>query len=97
MNYRQWKKRYKKQHGYNPPIEEDKRKRARLAAQQLSISRPEITEAINNIVPAFYRALASACETISNSFASAGRTFGDMADYYNTPIRAAGVESEGTA
>lgn len=97
MNYRQWKKRYKKQHGYNPPIEEDKRKRARLAAQQLSISLPQITEAINNFVPAFYRALASACETISNSFAAAGRTFGDMADYYNTPIRAAGAESEGTA
>ncbi len=97
MNYRQWKKRYKKQHGYNPPIEEDKRKRARLAAQQLSISLPQITEAINNFVPAFYRALANACETISNSFASAGRTFGDMADNYSTPIRAAGVESEGTA
>lgn len=26
MNYRQWKKNYKKQHGYNPPANEDKRK-----------------------------------------------------------------------
>ena len=25
MNYRQWKKNYKKKHGYNPPFEEDKR------------------------------------------------------------------------
>lgn len=26
MNYRQWKKNYKKQHGHNPPANEDKRK-----------------------------------------------------------------------
>lgn len=97
MNYRQWKKRYKKQHGYNPPIEEDKRKQAKLVAQQFTVTLPEITEAFNNFVPALCRALADACETISNGFASAGRTFGDMADNYSTPIRAAGVESEGTA
>ena len=96
MNYRQWKKNYKKQHGYNPPIEEDKRKMTRLAAQQLSILLPQITEALNNFVPAFFRALAGACETISNGFASASRTFESMADTYNAPIRAAGVESEGT-
>ncbi len=96
MNYRQWKKNYKKQHGYNPPIEEDKRKMTRLAAQQLSILLPQITEALNNFVPAFFRALAGACETISNGFASASRTFESMADTYNAPIRAAGVENEGT-
>lgn len=84
MNYRQWKKNYKKQHGYNPPLEEDKRKQARLYAQQLSITLPEITEAINNFAPAFYRALAGACETISNGFAAASKTFGEMAENYNT-------------
>ena len=94
MKYRQWKKNYKKLHGYNPPVSEDKRKRAKLMAQQLTVTLPEITEAINNFIPAFYRALASACETISNGFASAGRTFGDMADNYSTPI-AAGLEREG--
>lgn len=31
MNYRQWKKRYKKLHGVNPPLELDKRKQRRLA------------------------------------------------------------------
>lgn len=96
MNYRQWKKDYKKKHGYNPPISEDKRKQAKLTAKQLTVTLPQLAEAINNFVPAFYRALAGACETISNSFASAGRTFGDMADNYSTPIRAAGVESEGS-
>lgn len=28
MNYRQWKKSYKKRHGYNPPLEADKRQAA---------------------------------------------------------------------
>ena len=79
MNYRQWKKRYKKQHGYTPPIEEDK-----LAAQQLSISLPQIAEALNNFAPALCRALADTCETISNGFAAASKTFGEMAENYNT-------------
>ena len=26
MNYRQWKKNYKKNHGYNPPVKEDRRR-----------------------------------------------------------------------
>ena len=29
MNYRQWKKKYKKEHGYNPPLSEDKRQQAK--------------------------------------------------------------------
>lgn len=93
MNYRQWKKNYKKQHGYNPPISEDKRKQAKLMAQQSMVMVPEITEAINNFAPAFFRALAGVCENLSNGFASASRTFESMADTYNTPM-AAGVESE---
>lgn len=97
MNYRQWKKNYKKLHGYNPPIEEDKRKRARLAAQQLSVSLPQIVEALNNLAPAAYRALADACETISNGFAAASKTFGEMAENYNTATVQQYRESEGTA
>lgn len=30
MNYRQWKKKYKKEHGYNPPLSEDKRQQAKV-------------------------------------------------------------------
>lgn len=30
MNYRQWKKNYKKKHGVNPPIIIDKRKQVRF-------------------------------------------------------------------
>ena len=96
MNYRQWKKNYKKQHGYNPPISEDKRKQAKLMAKQLKVTLPDLTEAIKNFAPALFRALAGACETLSNGFASASRTLESMAETYNTPMRAAGVENEGT-
>ena len=96
MNYRQWKKNYKKLHGYNPPIEEDKRKRARLAAQQSSVLLPQIVEALNNLAPALCRALADACETISNGFAAASKTFGEMAENYNTATVQQYRESEGT-
>lgn len=30
MNYRQWKKNYKKNHGYNPPVKEDRRRWAKV-------------------------------------------------------------------
>lgn len=34
MNYRRWKKQYKKKYGYNPPIVEDKRKQRKKVAKQ---------------------------------------------------------------
>lgn len=94
MNYRQWKKNYKKQHGYNPPISEDKRKQEKLMVQSLTVTLQSCTEVFNNAIPALFRALAGVCETLSNGFASASRTFESTAETYNTPIRSAGVESE---
>lgn len=96
MNYRQWKKDYKKKHGYNPPISEDKRKQAKLMAQQLTVTLPQITEALNNLAPALFRAFANACETISNGFAAASKNFGEMAENYNTTTVQQYRESEGS-
>ena len=36
MNYRQWKKKYKKEHGYNPPLSEDKRQQVKAVRKALS-------------------------------------------------------------
>ena len=96
MNYRQWKKDYKKKHGYNPPISEDKRKQTKLMAQQPTVTLTQLAEAINNFMPAFYRTLADACKTISNSFAEAGKNFGKMAKNYNTATVQQHRESEGS-
>lgn len=35
MNYRQWKKNYKKKHGVNPPIIIDKRKQVRFIKKDM--------------------------------------------------------------
>ena len=42
MNYRQWKKSYKKIHGVNPPIEVDKRKQTKLAKKAARDLQPAI-------------------------------------------------------
>lgn len=52
MNYRQWKKNYKKLHGYNPPVCDDKRRRNKQMANQLIslISSIDVTKIFNNIM-----------------------------------------------
>lgn len=37
MRYRQWKKNYKNQHGYNPGIDVDRRKQAKAANEEIHI------------------------------------------------------------
>ena len=53
MNYRQWKKEYKKQHGVNPPFEEDKRQRIKLLRK--NILQTAIRTNIDSIQAAFER------------------------------------------
>ena len=48
MNYRQWKKNYKKIHGYNPPLKDDKRKQAKVIRKNLNdISYYDFGNAVN--------------------------------------------------
>lgn len=71
MNYRQWKKRYKKLHGVNPPLELDKRRQRRLARKAVkSISSFDFSavatraaEAITNAAAAFMRGLGGAFDS----------------------------------
>lgn len=57
MNYRQWKKEYKKQHGVNPPFEEDKRQRIKLRIKLLrkNILQTAMRTNIDSIQAAFER------------------------------------------
>ena len=79
MNYRQWKKNYKKKHGYNPPISEDKRKRAKIEARLTDFS---IDETASRVFEGIAKGLASLCEAISNSFANAAESFKCKAEYF---------------
>lgn len=86
MNYRQWKKNYKKQHGYNPPLEEDKRKQAKLVKKRLKET-PTYTdciiEAANRLAPMLLSAMATLCKGLSSTFAGMSDGFSASAKYYD--------------
>ena len=75
MNYRQWKKNYKKKHGYNPPISEDRRKRNKLLVRTLPVFMDEF-------VPELLNVIAGACEILSNSFANMSNNCAGAAKSY---------------
>lgn len=64
MNYRQWKKKYKKIHGYNPPLEEDKRKQRKMVKkitkQVNELDLPKIAKGIINVFSDCFRLLGEA-------------------------------------
>ena len=69
MNYRQWKKNHKKQHGYNPPMEEDKRKQRKAASKVI----PALSETLKNMVPILREGIAIYFETLSKASAQVAK------------------------
>ncbi len=75
MNHRQWKKQFKKIHGRNPSIMEDKKKAAKCiksfmpdlseAAKYLSEALPRLAEQIGKALIAFADGMERACAQIS--------------------------------
>ena len=71
MNYRQWKKEYKKQHGVNPPFEADKRQQAKALKKAMRNTNTiinDITAAVQNMGDVITRAIARIYRGISNGF-----------------------------
>lgn len=71
MNYRKWKKNYKKVHGYNPPLKDDKRKQAKLArkcAREFVQFQTFSVDIISNFVKNVTYAMAEITEGISIAF-----------------------------
>ena len=71
MNYRQWKKNYKKWHGHNPPFEADKRQQAKAlkkAMKNTSVTINDITAAVQNMGDTITRAIAGIYIGLSNGF-----------------------------
>lgn len=74
MNYRQWKKNYKKRHGHNPPLEADKRQQAKAlkkAMRNTSVTTNDITAAVQNMGATIARAIAEIYRGLSNGFRAA--------------------------
>lgn len=85
MNYRQWKKEYKKQHGVNPPFEEDKRQRIKLLKRLLrkNILQTAIRTNIDSIQAAFERinkAFAQIIKDISTGLERAANAIQKIAE-----------------
>lgn len=81
MNYRQWKKRYKKLHGVNPPLELDKRKQRRLAKKAIkNISRVGFAAVATRAAEAFTNAFASVMRGLGGAFDTAGTVCRNVAD-----------------
>lgn len=74
MNYRQWKKNYKKRHGHNPPLEADKRQQAKAlkkAMRNISVTTNDITAAVQNMGATIARTIAEIYRGLSNGFRAA--------------------------
>ena len=81
MNYRQWKKRYKKLHGENPPLQLDKRKQRRLAKKAVkTIRRVDFATAATRAAEAITNAFASIMRFAAGGFDSAGTICRNVAD-----------------
>lgn len=78
MNYRQWKKNYKKRHGHNPPLEADKRQRAK--AMRNTITANDIVTAIQNMGDTIARAIAEIYRGLSNGFRTAADAAQNIAE-----------------
>lgn len=81
MNYRQWKKKYKKLHGVNPPLELDKRKQRRLVKKAIKqINRVDFVAAATRAAEAFTNAAAMVMRTLGGAFDTAGTVCRNAAD-----------------
>ena len=62
MNYRQWKKNYKKRHGVNPPASIDKRKRRKAVARATkALAKVDFMESIGRAAETLTGVMANLC------------------------------------
>lgn len=80
MNYRQWKKNYKKKHGVNPPLELDKRKQAKVMKRALKIIQETDWQQIaNDVVSSFRLAMRNMIQALGEGLMNAGKAMEDIA------------------
>lgn len=86
MNYRQWKKNYKKRYGYNPPISEDKRKRNKQIANEFMTvyKAMDLPREIAKMMAAAGDVLADMFDGLSKSMRAAAEYYRDMGEEGNS-------------
>lgn len=79
MNYRQWKKNYKKKHGVNPPLMLDKRKQAKVMKRMLkNIKKTNWQQLMNQIVQGYTRAIGVVFQTVGDAFCKFGENLQEI-------------------
>lgn len=67
MNHRQWKKNYKKKHGCNPPLTEDKRKQTKALKRTFKqISMFDVEDLVKKMVNGLSNAFRIIGEQLTN-------------------------------
>ena len=67
MRYRQWKKNYKKKHGYNPPLMEDKRQMQKALKLMLrKCSQMDVVILRNSIVDGLEKIFRATADVFNN-------------------------------
>lgn len=81
MNYRQWKKNYKKRYGVNPPASIDKRKRRKQAARAIkALAYADLSAALKGVAEGIINGIASAMRAFGNACDGAGTVLKNAAD-----------------
>ena len=79
MNYRQWKKNYKKKHGVNPPLMLDKRKQAKVMKRMLkNIKKTNWQQLMNQIVQGYTRAIGVVFQAVGDAISKLGKDFQEI-------------------
>lgn len=79
MNYRQWKKNYKKKHGVNPPLMLDKRKQAKVMKRMLkNIKKTNWQQLMNQIVQGYTRAIGVVFQKVGDAFCKFGENLQEI-------------------
>lgn len=98
MNYRQWKKNYKKMHGINPPLAMDKRKQYKIAKRAIkTMQRIDFAEVADRVAKAIVSAAADCMRLLGDVFESAGTAFKNAAENIYDSTQQTIKECEGGA
>lgn len=79
MNYRQWKKNYKKKHGVNPPLMLDKRKQAKVMKHKWkNIKQTNWPQIMNQIVQGYTSAIGVVFQAAGDAISELGKNLKEI-------------------
>ena len=79
MNYRQWKKNYKKKYGVNPPLMLDKRKQAKVMKRMFKeVKNTNWQQLMNQVVQGYTRAIGVVFQAAGEAMSKIGKDLQEL-------------------